>query len=142
MRLQAQMLEKYRDTIAVSVRTPSHLMWRGRVRPAEVSDSYVIDVDYRTDTRFVPRPRVFVIDPLLQERDGGRCPHRHGEQEPCLYYHPGYEWRKEMAIAHTIVPWASRWLYFYEIWLATGEWMGGGVHLEAPRLALELPIGR
>ncbi|MDY0295864.1 MAG: hypothetical protein RB296_00975 [Acidobacteriota bacterium] len=33
-----------------------------------------------------------------------------------------------MIIAKTIVPWASEWLIFYELWLATGEWLGGGIH--------------
>ena len=28
----------------------------------------------------------------------------------------------------TIVPWASLWLYYYEVWHATGEWLGGGEH--------------
>jgi len=31
-----------------------------------------------------------------------------------------------MAIADTIIAWASEWLFFYELWLATGEWHGGG----------------
>ena len=33
-----------------------------------------------------------------------------------------------MNIAETIIPWASEWLLHYEIWLATGEWQGGGIH--------------
>ncbi|MGH8092034.1 MAG: hypothetical protein ACREIF_00990 [Chthoniobacterales bacterium] len=37
-----------------------------------------------------------------------------------------------MRLADTIVPWTSRWLYFYEIWLATGEWMGGGIPHDPP----------
>jgi hypothetical protein len=26
------------------------------------------------------------------------------------------------------VPWLLLWLSFYELWLITGEWHGGGVH--------------
>jgi hypothetical protein len=33
-----------------------------------------------------------------------------------------------MYIADTIVPWAALWLVFYEYWLATGLWLGGGEH--------------
>jgi len=29
-----------------------------------------------------------------------------------------------MIIAITILPWASLWLLYYEIWLLTGEWCG------------------
>jgi hypothetical protein len=32
-----------------------------------------------------------------------------------------------MKIATTIIPWLSLWLYYYEVWHATGEWMGGGI---------------
>ena len=31
-------------------------------------------------------------------------------------------------LSKTIVPWTVEWLYFYELWLATGEWYGGGDH--------------
>jgi hypothetical protein len=37
-----------------------------------------------------------------------------------------YEWTVGMSIANTIVPWTSEWLAHYEIWLATGDWQGGG----------------
>ncbi len=33
-----------------------------------------------------------------------------------------------MTLADTILPWASLWLFYYEVWLATGEWVGGGEH--------------
>ena len=29
-------------------------------------------------------------------------------------------------LAHTIVPWIAEWLSYYELWHATGEWLGGG----------------
>lgn len=35
-----------------------------------------------------------------------------------------------MRIANTILPWTSLWLYYYEIWLGTGKWEGGGDHPE------------
>lgn len=31
-----------------------------------------------------------------------------------------------MVIANTIVHWAVEWMYYYEIWVSTGKWMGGG----------------
>lgn len=31
-----------------------------------------------------------------------------------------------MRLADTIVVWASEWLFFYESWLLTGDWLGGG----------------
>jgi len=38
-----------------------------------------------------------------------------------------------MSIASTILPWASEWLFHYEIWRATGEWTGGGREPAADR---------
>ena len=34
-----------------------------------------------------------------------------------------------MFLSKTIIPWVYDWLYHYEIWVGTGEWTGGGVHL-------------
>jgi len=31
-----------------------------------------------------------------------------------------------MLIADTIIPWASEWLFHYEIWKVTKTWHGGG----------------
>ncbi len=44
----------------------------------------------------------------------------------CLYY--GDEFKRGMSIAETLIPWAAEWLYFYELWLASGKWLGGGIH--------------
>ena len=35
-----------------------------------------------------------------------------------------------MPLANTIVPWVADWLYYYEVWLFTGEWEGGGIHFD------------
>lgn len=48
----------------------------------------------------------------------------------CL--HLGHEFNASQLIAECIVPWAVEWLYFYELWLATGEWCGGGKHPGRP----------
>jgi hypothetical protein len=44
----------------------------------------------------------------------------------CLYY-PG-QWRPDLLLSTTIVPWTAEWLMHYELWLATGHWTGGGHH--------------
>jgi hypothetical protein len=45
----------------------------------------------------------------------------------CLFL-GNHEWHESIPIADTLVPWASEWLFFYELWLATGEWLGEGEH--------------
>ena len=49
----------------------------------------------------------------------------------CLFDPVAKEWDHSKSIALTTIPWAAEWLFFYEIWLATGKWKGGGRH--APR---------
>lgn len=46
----------------------------------------------------------------------------------CLFDPEAGEWDHSMKIAHTTIPWAARWLACYEIWEATGRWVGGGRH--------------
>jgi hypothetical protein len=38
------------------------------------------------------------------------------------------EWNSSRFISETIVPWTSLWLFYFEEWLLSDEWKGGGVH--------------
>jgi hypothetical protein len=112
------------------------VVWRGTLQPTGLSNTYKIRIDYELGFS----PHVFVISPKLHTRaEGVRIPHLFKEGNLCLYF-PWYkEWTPDKFIASTIVPWASLWLYFYEIWHATGEWLGGGIeHGEAAKSASEL----
>jgi hypothetical protein len=33
-----------------------------------------------------------------------------------------------MLIDQTFVPWTALWLFYFEDWLTTNEWRGGGEH--------------
>ena len=46
----------------------------------------------------------------------------------CLFDAQSREWSCESAIATTTLIWISLWLSFFEGWLLTGHWLGGGVH--------------
>lgn len=100
-------------------------IWIGTVQPSAASNLYKIRIQYD----FGSVPKVWVICPELKTRNSGeRIPHIYPDNHLCLYLPAKREWTRDQAIAKTIVPWTSLWLYHYEIWLATGEWMGGGVH--------------
>jgi hypothetical protein len=99
------------------------LRWTVRLRPTPLSVTYTVLIDYRSGHC----PRVVVIDPPLEIPDGKTLPHVFPGDELCLFYGTEFDGRKDL-IADTIVPWISEWLYFYELWLTTGEWHGGGVH--------------
>jgi hypothetical protein len=40
------------------------------------------------------------------------------------------QWTPEKSIAATIVPWTILWLFYFEEWLLSNEWKGGGFHPE------------
>jgi hypothetical protein len=68
---------------------------------------------------------VRVIAPELRLHSESKVlPHTYSDDTLCL--HLGGQWRPTMLIAQTTVPWISEWLYYYEIWLVTGQWHGGG----------------
>lgn len=107
------------------------IVWEGGLRPTDVSEEYRIRISYRLHRA----PRVYVLEPeLSRNRKGEKIPHRYAEGCLCLYY-PGYgEWSPKMFIAETIVPWTALWLYHYEVWHATDEWLGGGIEHAIPKL--------
>ena len=103
------------------LRTRGWLHCVGVLQPTPTSDRYTIDIEYEAPTR----PKVLVTHPALRLAQGKkRLPHVFDGSELCLYTSP--EWRPDLKIAEFIMPWISLWLYFYEVWLITGEWLGGG----------------
>jgi hypothetical protein len=91
------------------------------IQPSPASQRYTVRLRYRHGRR----PRVTVAGPPLARHPGAHnLPHVYPGDEPCLYY-PG-QWRHDMLLAATILPWTSEWLLHYELWLITGTWTGGG----------------
>lgn len=122
-------------------------LWEGDLAPTK--RPYRVRVFYKTPligplfTIHDVQPRVQVMSPVLQrhpEYEDGPIPHVYGnDEEPelpflCLFSPEGNEWSLDDLIAETTIPWATRWLFFYEGWLVTKKWKGGGRH---PTLALE-----
>jgi hypothetical protein len=107
----------------------SRLVWRASVQPGALTGTYAIELRYRLGER----PGIFVVAPALKRLDGRDPPHRFEDGSLCLNVYG--EWRPDMSLAGTMVLWALEWLVHYEIWLATGEWRGGGApHGPQPKL--------
>ena len=103
------------------------VVWTGEIQPTSLSIAYLIKVIYK----FKGTPDCYVLKPSLRDRSGIELvPHTYGNNRLCLYFPNNNEWTPYKAIAKTIIPWASLWLFYYEMWHATGEWMGGGKHPE------------
>ena len=99
--------------------------WSGIVRPSALNRQYHVELRYEEGGN----PRVDVVDPKLVGRaDNPRIPHVYEGNRPCLYKPNAGQWDPLHFIAETIVPWLVLWLFYYEVWHATGEWLGGGEH--------------
>ncbi|MBW2634283.1 MAG: hypothetical protein JRE14_09225 [Deltaproteobacteria bacterium] len=100
------------------------LTWEVALTPSALSKTYTIRVKYK-----LKKPLdIIVIKPKLFVPDGKKLPHTYPGERLCLYYPGINEWRSDMLLAKTIVPWISEWLLNYEIWLVTGKWCAGGIH--------------
>jgi hypothetical protein len=58
------------------------------------------------------------------------------QQKPtwlCLYLPRAREWSGWMRIDQTVVPWAALWLFYFEEWLDSDDWKGGGEHPRGAR---------
>lgn len=101
--------------------------WRYKVSPTPVSRVYSISLRYRVGGS----PSVIAEEPALKTLAGGRrIPHVY-DQDParlCLYLPGKGEWRTWMPLDETVVPWVALWLFYFEEWLVSDEWKGGGAH--------------
>jgi hypothetical protein len=120
---------------------PGQSIWEGILQP--FAQTYFVRLTWtlgvcgpETRTAYCS-PRVFVLHPKLEPlRDcpASRIPHLYKRpsadlpQHLCLYWPLGHEFHSSMYLAHTVLPWATEWLGYYELWHATGAWHGS----EAP----------
>jgi hypothetical protein len=104
-------------------------VWIGTLQPTAASNTYRFKVCYRPPHI----PEIKVVSPdLLVHPDHVRLPHfYYSLGSLCL--HNSDDWKSDLPIAYTIMQWISGWLYFYEVWLFTGAWIGGGTHPDAPQ---------
>lgn len=103
----------------------SGLKVTGVLRPTSRSCYYHFVLRYNLSDS----PKIKIICPeLIKNSKGEEIPHLYPGKNLCLY-HPKYkEFQRTDFLCDTIIPWTSLWLYYYEIWLLTDEWLGGGEH--------------
>ena len=90
-------------------------IWRGTLQPTIVSPNYHILLKYNLHQS----PRVWIEKPEIKDN----APHRYKDRSLCLYWGKEWLWYPDQDISLTILPWTALWLYYYEIWLDTGDWM-------------------
>lgn len=91
--------------------------WTGTMRPTSQSAKYLVEISYRPYSV----PNVFVLKPRLHPD----APHVYkANGSLCLYYPEDKSWSSRKLLGNTIFLWTAEWLYYYELWLATGRWFG------------------
>ncbi len=104
------------------------LTWEFYIRPSPISRRYHIRLVYRKGDV----PCVVVLSPDIQSlAPGRRLPHVYYANSPlslCLYLPGSGEWSAVHSLTDTIVPWTALWLMYFEDWLLTNDWKGGGKH--------------
>lgn len=122
--------------------THDRVIWVGEL--VGIERAYTVSVDYGlpndavTDPQFRQFPIVRVQSPQLELQwdafEEAPLPHVYFSMPNiwasplCLFDPAKGEWDHSKSIALTTIPWTADWLACYEIWLATGRWMGGGRH--------------
>lgn len=122
---QVERMKSQHPQLKLSRWSQNVMVWTGSIQPSALSEEYQVRIVYKLGQK----PEVTVASPVLRGREGGQhIPHVYTGQRLCLYFPRAREWEPDKLIADTIVPWAVLWLYHYESWHATGEWLGGGLH--------------
>ena len=97
----------------------------GSLRPTARS----IDYRFRLLYTFNQAPKVKILSPVLvRNSSGDSIPHVYKNGNLCLYRPKYGEFTAKDFLFDTIISWISLWLYHYEVWHLTGEWLGGGEH--------------
>jgi len=94
-------------------------IWEGTLQPRDSSPVYHVVISHSVDGI----PKVHVTSPKILPNH-----HLYSDGSLCLYWPKHWSWRRHRLLAETIIPWAALWLYFYELWLDTGEWLGPSSH--------------
>lgn len=104
------------------------LFWIGDIQPTPISRIYTVALKFR----MWGIPQIWIMGDSLKNLDSPDFPHKYEINidmkmvRVCLYRYREFNTCK--FLSKTIIPWTVEWLYFYELWLATGEWCGGGEH--------------
>ena len=105
---------------------PRRLEWNFDAHPTPLSRNYRASLVLEPgDT-----PDVRIVDPDLRVLSNGRdLPHiYHNPDRLCLYLPGTGQWDASKRLDQTIVPWTHLWLVYFEEWLSSDDWKGGGRH--------------
>ena len=124
--VQMMLLKKEYPEAKCSLKN-NELVWEGIIKPSPLSREYNIRILCHGVKQ---RPVVILYGDNLEGLERKDFPHKfridkeNKEVKLCLHFFDEFKFLQP--ITDTIIPWIQEWLYFYEIWLITDKWYGGG----------------
>lgn len=121
---------RHADPKGRGVLRPGALVWTFDATPTPTSRRYRL----RLTLTQTGMPSTVVLEPDLRAlANGRRLPHVYRETpvELCLWLPRRREWHHGLTLASTMLPWAHLWLAYFEEWLVSDQWQGGGEHPES-----------
>lgn len=109
------------------------ISWKYSTKPSPLSRTYEVLITNEAGGK----PEAFILSPDLNVlAAGGVIPHIYRDKQCyapdatclCLYRIKRGDWNSRMLLANTVVPWVDLWLLFFEDWVVSKEWSGGGDH--------------
>lgn len=108
-----QMTSRFPGFALVTLRNGS-LAWKGTITTMYGNRHEMVAV-YPLDYPF-SAPKIFPLEPLRY-----RTPHTFNDGSICT--HLPQEWSPNCTIV-TAIGWAAAWFHAYDVWRATGDWVG------------------
>ncbi len=115
--IQQKLIEDNFDWIKSFVKD-GKLIGGGKIKPKGCKNNYEIVFEYDPNKKG-RKENIFVIDKLIKF---GKVPHLYNNHSLCLY-HPSDLSPYIQFNFVDVIPWISKWLVTYELWLKYGVWL-------------------
>ncbi|WP_052433554.1 hypothetical protein [Sulfurospirillum arsenophilum] len=104
------------------------------IKPTPISEEYrILFIEF-----IGYNPYIYLLYPMFPKTGSKRYPvphiYNHKTQRLCLTFPDYNEWQSSKTLPDTYIPWTILWLYYYEEWLYSGEWKGGGLEPNDPEV--------
>ncbi len=107
-----------------------YFFWEFDLKPTPLGDTYRALIIHHIE---MGSPNIYILSSNIfnfSKEKKVDIPHLYDyERIKLCLYHPSYgEWSLKSKPCSTIIPWIYMWLNYYEMWLFSGKWEGGGEH--------------
>ena len=136
---KSKILQNWEGWNVVLDRKRRVLIATGPMSPDVSTKAYTVQI--KLSYQGQPNVRLLYHD-FHRDSEGKLPPHLYKDLSLCMYYPAFKEWNHNMYLSDTIMMWTLRWLFHYEIWKETEQWIGGGtIHNKRFKVSnIEAPI--